>query len=221
MIGFSNKTWKIFTWFGIPIFIDVMFIALVVLCMVSTGSLIGGIAFAALLGFSIIAHELGHSLTARKFGFRTRSITLSVLGGCAALEGIPRDPLQETLVAVAGPAVSLCLGLVGLAISSIVETSIATNFAVLNIVLAVFNLLPGFPMDGGRVLRALLSYILKNRSKATWWAVKVGKGVAIFLAAVGVLSILAGVPNGVMLALIAWFIWKAGEQEYAASFHRP
>ena len=135
------------------------------------------------------------------------------------MKGIPKVPWQEMIVAVAGPAVSLVLGLVGIGISSFSELDVIARFGYLNTGLAIFNLLPGFPMDGGRVLRAGLTLALKNRTKATWWAMMVGRGMAILLGAIGVLSVLAGVFNGLMMILIAWFIWKAGEQEYMASLY--
>lgn len=219
MIGFNGKSWKIGIWFGIPVYVDVAFIVLVAMCMLSTGSLLWGLVFAVLVGFSIVAHEFGHSLTVRCFGFSTYKITLSALGGCAMMRGIPKVPWQEMLVAVAGPLVSLVLGVIGLSLSSFIELDVIARFGYLNTGLAIFNLLPGFPMDGGRVLRAGLSWTLKNRSKATWWAMMVGRGMAILLGALGVISILAGIFNGLMMLLIAWFIWKAGEQEYVASLY--
>ena len=132
---------------------------------------------------------------------------------------VPKVPQQEMLVAVAGPLVSLVLGIIGLSLSSFIELDVIARFGYLNTGLAIFNLLPGFPMDGGRVLRAGLTLALKNRTKATWWAMMVGRGMAMLLGAVGILSVLAGVFNGLMMLLIAWFIWKAGEQEYIASLY--
>ena len=215
----TTNAWKVCTWFEIPIYIDVAFIVLVALCMLSTSSIVGGVLFAALIAFSIVAHELGHSLTARAFGFRTHSITLSALGGCAALERLPTVPWQEMLVAIAGPFVSLALGISGFVLMQLGSIELLERFSFLNIGLAVFNLFPGFPMDGGRVLRATLSWILRNRSKATWWAMTIGRWVAIFFGVVGIVSLVSGIPNGLMLILIAWFIWKAGEQEYIASLY--
>lgn len=215
----TTNAWKVCTWFGIPIYIDVAFIVLVALCVLSTSSIVGGVLFAVLIAFSIVAHELGHSLTARAFGFRTHSITLSALGGCAALERLPTVPWQEMLVAVAGPMVSMALGLSGVLVMQAGNLELLARFTYLNIGLAIFNLFPGFPMDGGRVLRATLSWILRNRSKATWWAMTVGRWVAVFFGVVGIVSLVCGVPNGLMLILIAWFIWKAGEQEYIASLY--
>ena len=218
-VGFNNSKWKVCTWFGIPIYIDVAFIVLVAFCMLSTSSIVGGVLFAVLIAFSIVAHELGHSLTARAFGYPTMSITLSALGGCAALERLPKVWWQELLVAVAGPFVSVVLGLTGILAMQLGGIKLLESFSYLNIGLAVFNLFPGFPMDGGRVLRAILSWILKNRSKATWWAMTVGRWVAIFFGTIGLISLIGGVPNGLMLILVAWFIWKAGEMEYVASLY--
>jgi len=218
-IGFTNNKWRVGMWFGIPIYIDITFIFLVVMCMLSTGAFIGGIMFAIGVAFSIVAHELGHSLTARAFGHPTMNITLSALGGCAALTSLPKKWWQEFLVAVAGPFVSLVLGIGSFFILDFITIGFLERFAFLNISLAIFNLLPGFPMDGGRVLRSILSWQLKNRSKATWWAMTVGRWMALIFGILGFISIISGVPNGIMMILIAWFIWKAGEQEYLASLY--
>jgi len=218
-VGFNNSKWKVGIWFGIPIYIDIAFIVLVAMCMISTGAFIGGLLFAVAVAFSIVAHELGHSLTARAFGYPTMSITLSALGGCAALERLPKVWWQEMLVAIAGPMVSLALGAIGLAAIKVASIGVVERFAFLNIGLAIFNMLPGFPMDGGRVLRSLLSWHLRNRSKATWWAMTVGRWMAVILGGLGFISLVAGAPNGIMLILIAWFIWKSGEQEYLASLY--
>jgi len=218
-IGFNNSKWKVGVWFGIPIYIDIAFIVLVAMCMISTGAFIGGLLFAFGVAFSIIAHELGHSLTARAFGYPTMNITLSALGGCAALEQLPKVWWQELLVAIAGPFVSVVLGLLGFLAVKLVNIDVIERFAILNIGLAIFNLLPGFPMDGGRVLRSFLSWQLRNRSKATWWAMTVGRWMAIIFGVFGFISLISGIPNGLMLILIAWFIWKSGEQEYLASLY--
>jgi Zn-dependent protease len=218
-VGFNNSKWKVGIWFGIPIYIDIAFVVLVAMCVLSTGSFFGGVLFAAMVAFSIVAHELGHSLTARVFGYPTMSITLSALGGCAALERLPKVWWQEMLVAVAGPLVSVILGTLGLLVVQVASIDVLARFASLNIGLAIFNLLPGFPMDGGRVLRSFLSWQLRNRSKATWWAMTVGRWMAVIFGFLGFMSIISGTPNGIMLILIAWFIWKAGEQEYLASLY--
>lgn len=222
----SIKSWRICSIQGIPINVDITFAALVCFCMIANRSIIAGIVSAALVGLSIVAHELGHSMSALAFGFKTRSITLSVLGGCAMLEDIPRVPLQEILVAIAGPAISFFFGISGIVLAHAIGEggavgSLSSSFGWLNLILGVFNLLPGFPMDGGRVLRAALSHFLKNRSKATWWAMKVGKGIALVFGGLGALLLLTGQINGVTLPLIAWFIWKASEQEYLNSLYRP
>lgn len=204
------KKWRVCKCFGIPLYVDVTFIALAVICMVSSGSIVGGFIGTVLIAFSIVAHELGHSLTARKFGYPTKLIVLSVLGGCAALEKMPKSSKQELLVAVAGPAVSFALGFIGLLVGAI------DSFTILNFCLGFFNLLPGFPMDGGRILRAALQFKMP-RVKATWWAMKVGRVVACILGGLGALSILHGSLNRLTLILIAVFIWKAGHAEYVAS----
>lgn len=168
----------------------------------------------------VVLHELGHALAARKFGIRTRDITLLPIGGIARLDRIPERPRQEFWIAVAGPAVNLVLaaGLFALlAVGGLAagnagawpgESPLA-RLAWLNVGMAAFNLLPAFPMDGGRVLRALLALRL-DYGRATLIAVVVGKALA---GALGVLGLFAN-P---LLVLIAVFVWLGAEQEGGAA----
>ena len=189
--------------------------------MVSFG-LFSGIIFAVGLAASVIAHELGHSLTARVFGYDTRSITLSVLGGCAEMNGIPTKPQEEILVAAAGPAVSFAIGCFGLMLVSFgISFTAFVSIVTINVVLGIFNLMPGFPMDGGRILRATLS-MFKPRCKATELAMKVGRGFAILLGVFGLVQICLGHFGGGISLFIAYMIWKVGYAEYLATLHmRP
>lgn len=161
---------------------------------------------------SIVLHELGHALTARRYGIRTADITLYLFGGVARLERMPRSGGPELLIALAGPAVSfvtaLSLGLLALVVSRLGQPvpGLLIELANLNAMLGLFNLLPIFPMDGGRVLRALLSGPL-GRLRATEVAAFLGRGVAI----VGGAYFLA---NGMtQLVILAIFVYFAGSME--------
>lgn len=159
---------------------------------VSAGLL--GIAFIIALFACVVMHEFGHALTAKRFGIVTRDITIYPIGGVASLESMPENPRQELLVAVAGPAVNVIIaGLLWLYMNASgsfpdMETiksaktfenlPFAFNLLSANIVLVVFNLIPAFPMDGGRVLRALLAFKM-DRAKATRVAAMIGQFLAI------------------------------------------
>ena len=165
---------------------------------------------------SVALHELGHALTARRFGCRTRDILLTPLGGVATLERMPTRPRQEILIALAGPAVSIALaglawGAHLLAVSARWGDGawITVMLTGLNAMLALFNLLPCFPMDGGRVLRAALT-TRHGRLEATRRAVKVGGWIAIAMAGWGLYY------GQWMTVAIAWFMHSAARTEYAA-----
>ena len=205
--------------FGIPIYLDISLIILLVMFVMDFGSFTYGLSFALALAVSITLHELGHALTARMFGYRTRDITLSLLGGCASLIALPRKASQEFVTAVAGPLVSFALsGLAGLALAFLpisnpwTANMLAYTFW-MNLVLGGFNLLPGFPMDGGRIFRSV-ARIFTTRAKATYIAMIVGRGFAILLALRGLHSLVTGGGWGFISLLIAWMIWREGWREY-------
>jgi Zn-dependent protease len=177
----------------------------------STPWLIGSAAAIGLFA-SVALHELGHSYAAMRYGLETESITLWILGGLASFKTMPREWNREFWIAVAGPITSILVGLacygmlLVLPASATVTLFVVGWLAVTNVVLAVFNMLPAFPMDGGRVLRALLA---RNRpyASATRIAARIGTAFAVLFAVVGVLSF------SPLLLLLALFIYGAATGE--------
>lgn len=173
---------------------------------------------------SILLHELSHSLVATRLGLPVRSITLFIFGGVSALSEEPTSARQEFRVAIVGPLTSLMLGalfggLAGIAWAYGKENSpaaaILEYLAFINVSVGIFNMLPGFPLDGGRVLRASLWARTGDMLKATRWAAGTGTGISFLLIAVGVLSILAGsFIGGVWFIVIGWFLRNASESSY-------
>jgi Zn-dependent protease/CBS domain-containing protein len=183
----------------------------------SSLSLVLGLLAAVGLFVGVVLHEFGHSLVAMRFGYPIGSITLWLFGGIAQMDEMPEDWKQELVIAIAGPAVSVALGVISYAafVVAPVDGSLpiaSVKFllgylAVMNIGLAVFNMMPGFPMDGGRVLRALLA---RNRpyARATQLAAEVGKVFAILL---GLFGLFGG--GGLFLVAIAFFIYIGASSE--------
>jgi Zn-dependent protease len=163
---------------------------------------------------SIILHELGHTLVARAYGLPVKSITLFVFGGVAEMEGEPKAPIGELLMALAGPLVSVGLGFAFAVLANLLPESAPTEFhavghylSMLNFTLAVFNMLPAFPLDGGRVLRAIVWLFSRDPLKATRIAARSGEVIAILLMAAGVISALGGgVGHGLWWVILGWFI---------------
>ena len=203
-------------------YLDMSLLVLLVLFVLDFGSPTLGLACALALAVSITLHELGHALTARAFGYQTRDITLSLLGGCASLIGMPRKAYQEFLTALAGPLVSFALAGIGWAAVRFLHIENDWVWSVLaytfwmNLILGGFNLLPGFPMDGGRIFRSV-ARIFTTRVKATYAAMVVGRVFAILLAVRGIYSIFTRGPWGFISLLIAWMIWREGWREYVQS----
>lgn len=187
----------------------------------ASGALVGVLLPATIFG-CVLLHEFGHVLMARRFGIRTRDVTLLPIGGVARLESTGETPRQELAIALAGPAVNLVIALVAGLLVLLMRLpttpidpatgagSFATWLIVSNLFLLGFNLIPAFPMDGGRVLRALLS-MKGDRVWATRIAATVGQGLAVVLALAGMLAL-----HQPMLLFIALFVWMGASQEAEA-----
>jgi Zn-dependent protease/CBS domain-containing protein len=180
---------------------------------------VGG-AVAALFFASVLAHELSHALVARRFGIQVRDITLFIFGGAASLEGDTRRPRDEALIAAAGPLSSLVIGAglwaIGVVILQPQMAALIGWLGFINVFLGAFNLLPAFPMDGGRILRALLWRIRGDEFAATRNAAAVGRAFGYLLIALGVyLAFQRDLFNGIWLALIGWFLTNAAESTVA------
>ena len=176
-----------------------------------------GLAYILLLFLCVVLHEFGHILTARRFGSQTLDVVLLPIGGVARMKSIPEKPGQELAVALAGPCVNLVIAIVlfGLIGSDTIMQELArpaqhvpipAQLAAANVCLAVFNLIPVFPMDGGRALRALLSYRL-GRGAATRLATRIGHILAVGFGIVGVMS---GQP---LLMFVALFVYLGASAE--------
>ena len=211
--------WKLFEFFDIPVYVDVSFLILLFLFVSDGGSFSFGLMQALVLGLSIIAHEFGHALTGRAFGCETHDINLSMIGGCASMVTMPRRGWQEFLVALAGPLVSFVLSGLGFLVLNVFP--IENHFLVytfvylywLNLVLGCFNLLPGFPMDGGRIFRSVMM-VFMTRPKATFVAMWVGRAFAVLLGLSGLYAMINGGGWAFIRIFIAWMIWKDSYREY-------
>jgi Zn-dependent protease/CBS domain-containing protein len=181
-----------------------------------------GLVGALLLFVSVLLHELAHSLVAMAHGLGVRGITLHVFGGVSELEDEPETARAELLIAAVGPAASLAIAalLWGMRESGIAQVgpvgAIAAYLITVNVGVAVFNLVPGFPLDGGRVLRAALWRWTGSVVRATYLSSRAGVAVGLGLIAFGVFQILAGsVVSGVWTALIGLFLQQAAHTAYA------
>jgi Zn-dependent protease len=222
--------------FGIPIRIDLSWILIFVWVTWSLAgsyfprrypfwptSLTWGLsALTSLLFFgSVLLHELGHSLVARRFGIAIRDITLFIFGGAASIEEEPAEAGHEFAIAIAGPMVSL--GLSGFFAALYLLTrravqplsALSLMLATTNLTLALFNLIPGFPLDGGRVLRALLWRVRDDLTWATRWASRVGQMVAYALVGIGIVQAFSSSwVDGIWLVLIGLFLDAAARSQY-------
>ena len=214
--------WKIARLSGIDVFIHWSFWILPIwILSASSGrgiaAALGSVGFVFAIFGCVVLHELGHALAARFYGVGTRDITLYPIGGVASLERMPERPIQELVIAVAGPLVNVVIAatlLMGSSLSSAgpwwqsnpLEGGLISGLIWVNVALVIFNMLPAFPMDGGRVLRALLATALPY-TRATIIAARIGQLMAIGFGLIGLWS-----PNFFLLAV---FIFLAASAELA------
>lgn len=228
---------KIARLFGINVYIHWTFLILLAWIFLSSlgagqnvqESLLG-VVFVLALFACVVLHEYGHALTARRYGVPTRRITLLPIGGVASLEKMPEKPREELLVALAGPAVNVIIALLIFGYMQLAGITFPTsqledpsqlslgdafipNLLAVNVILVLFNLIPAFPMDGGRVLRALLSMKF-HRSKATAIAAQIGQFLAIGF-------VFLGFMYDFWLIFIGLFIFlgASGESRYESTRH--
>lgn len=218
-------SWKLGTFAGIGVYIHWTFLILIgylLFAHLSQGSsvaeTVAGIGLVLALFACVVLHEFGHALTARRFQIQTRDITLLPIGGVARLERMPEDPLQEFLVAIAGPAVNVVIAVIlfGLIVVGGITMNLTeidywgghflVTLLAVNVILVLFNLLPAFPMDGGRVFRAILTKASGDYVWATQVAASVGQMMAI---AFGLL----GLFYNPFLIFIALFVFIGAQEE--------
>ena len=216
--------WKLGRFAGIDVYVHATFLLLIGWVGYSHwlehqnwGEVLNGVFFILALFLCVVLHEYGHALTARKYGIRTRDITLYPIGGVARLERIPEKPIEELWVALMGPAVNLVIAaglfaylfftrsLVPLTNLTVASGDFLARLMTVNFSLVLFNLIPAFPMDGGRVLRALLA-LRMDYVRATQIAANIGQGVAFLFGFIGLFS-------NPFLLFIALFVWIGASQE--------
>ncbi|MFH0887177.1 MAG: site-2 protease family protein [bacterium] len=233
-----SRVLQITEFFGLPIYIDLSWIIIVLL--ISWTLAVGWFPYtnpelstfvhwllaltSALLMFaSLLAHEIAHSLVARKMGIPIKGITLFIFGGVAQLEKEPQDPKVEFLMAIAGPLTSIVLGLIFLSCALLLQNipelsaldSILTYLMVINFIVAIFNLIPGFPLDGGRILRSIIWHYTKSLRRATAYASSAGKFFAYLLIFYGVVNFFLGAfIGGLWAILIGFFLREAAASSY-------
>lgn len=219
--------WKIRLgrWFGIDVYLHFTFLLMLGFIAIihwlperSLGAALGSALFFVSVFLCVLLHEYGHALMARKYGISTLDITLYPIGGVARLARMPKEPMQELWIALAGPAVNLAIAGIlymigglwngGVAVETLAAapTNIIGMLIWFNLVMVGFNMIPAFPMDGGRVLRAGLAQKM-GHSRATQIAGVIGQGVAVLMAGYGIFT------GQWMLIFIAIFVIVAAKQE--------
>jgi len=209
-------SWKLVTVAGIDVYVHATFLLLIAFMAMSdlvaghgVAAMVRGMLLLIAVFTTVVLHEFGHALMARRFGVRTRDITLLPIGGVARLENMPDKPRQQLLIALAGPAVNVAIALLLFGLLRLLDGPFLTQLMWINVSLAVFNLLPGYPMDGGRVLRALLAMRMAPE-RATQVAARVGQGVAVIFGLVGLFV-------NPLLLIIGVFVWLGAKAEHSAS----
>jgi Zn-dependent protease len=208
-------SWKLGRFAGIDVFLHPTLLLLLFLPTVTQGGP-AGLLLVASAFTCILLHEFGHALTAQRFGIGTSDITLYPIGGIARLTRIPRSPGAELLITLAGPAVNFAIaaGLMALSLLGVFELlgpsieRFAANLLYFNVGVALFNMIPAFPMDGGRVFRALLAGWL-GRARATEIAATLGQFLAVCF---GIFCLMQGMLTGLFIAV---FIFLAARGELA------
>ncbi len=216
-----QKAWRIGSLFGIPLLIDYSWLVILALATSEyassyrvwgpTLSWSAGFAVALLLFGSVLMHELGHSLAAMSQGIKVNSITLFLFGGMASIESESKTPGQAFQVAIAGPLVSFAIFFIlGLGSQVLPQTSllaiVAERVAEINLVLGLFNLIPGLPLDGGQVLKAAIWKITGSRFAGVRWAAKTGQVLGWLAVVFGItVCLLSRQFGGLWIALIGWF----------------
>jgi Zn-dependent protease len=199
------KPWRLGTLLGFPIEINLSFLILLGLVLVGFGGL-AGVLVVCIAFASVVLHELGHALVARRLGVHVAGIELGFLGGAAKMVNLPRTPRDELMIAAAGPAVSLMLGGAFIGVGAVFASPFVAMIGWINLVIAGFNLIPALPMDGGRILRALLvprfGYV-----RATDIAVTVSRVAAVGFVVLGLTA------QMYMLLVLAPFLWLMGTRE--------
>lgn len=217
-----QTSWRIGSLVGIPLFLDPLWF--IILSFVTLnfglnylqwGSVLAwsaGLVMALLMFGSVLLHELGHSLVARSQGIKVNSITLFLFGGIAAIEEESKTPGGALQVAIAGPSVSIVLSLVLMLLSLVLPASslasvMMGDLARINLVLALFNLLPGLPLDGGQIVKAIVWKVTGNRFQAVHWAARAGQVLGwLAIAAGAALEFFTGeLVGGLWLVLLGWF----------------
>ncbi len=217
-----QTNWRIGSLFGIPLFLDPLWFVILGLATLNFGvsyqqlgtlqAISAGVVMALLLFGSVLLHELGHSLVAQQQGIKVNSITLFLFGGIASIEEESKTPLKAFQVAIAGPLVSVGLFVILRLLAVSVPETIAlhmmlADLARINLVLALFNLIPGLPLDGGQVLKAALWKATGNRFKAVRLAASSGKILGYAAIALGlIVDYLTGeLVTGLWIGLLGWF----------------
>ena len=237
---FGRSSVRLFSVFGIPIHIHISWLIIFVLI---TWSLAGqyfptqyprwsqgtcwtvGVVTSLLFFISVLLHELAHSVVARSRGMRVRDIVLFVFGGVSEIGDEPPSARTEFLMALVGPMMSFVIGICSFVLSLIARpiseplSAVCFYLAWINILLGAFNLIPGFPLDGGRVLRSIIWGVTSDLQRATRWATRIGSVIAYLFIFLGIWQIFSnprgGLISGIWYIFIGWFLNNAAQSSYS------